>query len=266
MSDRRGPRTYEPRAFPPFAVTVDVVVFTTVEDELQVLLVERGQDPFRGAWALPGGFVRPREGLADAAARELAEETAVARGPDWLEQLGAWGNPKRDPRMRVVTVAYWAICADLPPPSGGGDAARAALVPVPRIEEGRVFLAFDHAEIALAALARLRARIHETAVAARFCPREFTITQLRRVHEAVWNTRLDPGNFQRRIREAAWLAPADRIRPSGAAGGRPASVWTAREASPFGADFLADGAPPLASAPPGRRTRRPAPPSTGSRG
>ena len=134
---------YDPGAYAPFAVTVDVAVFTIRDDALQVLLIERGEEPFLGVWALPGGFVKMDEDLDQAAARELAEETGLRAGPSHLEQLGSYGAPNRDLRMRVVTVAYWAICADLPVLRGGGDAAAAALTPVEEIEHGRVRLAFD---------------------------------------------------------------------------------------------------------------------------
>ena len=232
MTAPAAPPAYDPRAFPPVAVTVDIVVFTIRGDELQLVLVKRGEEPFRGTWALPGGFVRPDENLAEAAARELAEETAISRHPDWLEQVKAYGGPERDPRMRVVTVAFGAICADLPPPRGGGDAARADLFPVSDVERGRIRLAFDHGRIVRDALERLRARIETPAVAARFCPPEFTIGQLRRVHEAVRGRKLNPGNFLRRVRDSPWLARTDRPTVSGAAGGRPASVWTLGEGPP----------------------------------
>ena len=123
--------------FPPFAVTVDIAVFTIRDDALQVLLIERGEEPFLGAWALPGGFVHHKENLDRAAERELEEETGVRPGSWHLEQLASYGEPNRDPRMRTVTVAYWAICSDLPAPRGGGDAANAALVPVERSSGGR---------------------------------------------------------------------------------------------------------------------------------
>lgn len=245
------PPDYDPRAFPPVAVTVDIVLFTIRDDELQLVLVKRGEEPFRGAWALPGGFVRPDEDLAQAAARELAEETAISRHPDWLEQVRAYGGPERDPRMRVVTVAFGAICADLdlPLPQGGGDAAQADLFPVSDVEHGRVRLAFDHGRIVRDALERLRARIETPAVAARFCPPEFTIGQLRRVHEAVRGTKLNPGNFLRRVRDNPWLARTNRPTVSGAAGGRPASVWTLGEGPPR---------PPVRSAAPEGASARPA--------
>ena len=192
---------YDPGAYPPFAVTVDVAVFTVRGDELQVLLIERGNEPYLGALALPGGFVRPDEDLDQAAARELAEETGLWAGSWHLEQLASYGTPDRDPRMRVVTVAYWGACAELPSPIGGSDAAQAELVPVSEIEDGDIELAFDHGAIVSDALERVRAKLEYTALAARFCASEFTISELRKVYETIWNTKLDPGNFQRKVRE-----------------------------------------------------------------
>ena len=167
----RSSYDYHPGDYPRFAVTVDLAVFTIRDDALQVLLIERGEEPFLGAWALPGGFVRPDEDLDEAAARELAEETGLRASPSYLEQLGSYGTPDRDPRMRVVTVAYWAIYADLPGLRGGGDAAAAAVTPVEEIERGRVRLAFDHERIVRDAVERTRAKLEYTALAARFCPR-----------------------------------------------------------------------------------------------
>ncbi len=259
MEQPARPPEYDPAAFPPFAVTVDVVVFTIANAALQVLLVERGEDPFQGMWALPGGFVRPREDIHEAAARELAEETAVTGEPGWLEQLGAYGSPDRDPRMRVVTVAFWAVCADLRPVLAGGDAARAALKPVSRIASDRLRLAFDHGDIVRAALERLRERVAHTPLATRFCPPEFTITQLRRAYEAVWDTDLDAGNFQRWIRQSAWLEDAGRRQAPSPEGGRPASVWRPRDDIGLPEEPVAAAAAPpsvLARAPsPGRRRR-----------
>ena len=192
---------YNPRDYPPVAVTVDVALFAILRDELHVLLIQRGIEPFAGAWALPGGFVQPDEGLDDAAARELAEETGVAEDDVYLEQLRSYGSPDRDPRLRVVTIAYWGACAALPVPLGGSDAAHAELVPVSMVEHGDIELAFDHGVIVGDALERIRAKLEYTALAARFCSPEFTISELRKVYETIWNTRLDPGNFQRKVRE-----------------------------------------------------------------
>ena len=211
--------------FPPFAVTVDIAVFTIRDDGLQILLIERGEEPFLGAWALPGGFVLPEEDLHRAAERELEEETGVRAGSWHLEQLASYGDPKRDPRMRTVTVAYWAICSDLPALRGGGDAAHAALVPVERIERGKIRLAFDHGRIVRDAVERTRSKLEYTALAARFCPPEFTISQLRRVFETVWKTRLDPGNFQRNVQKRGAFNRQPRVSPP-AGRGRPATLWS----------------------------------------
>lgn len=205
---------YNPGDYPPVAVTVDVALFAIRRDKLHVLLIQRGIEPFAGAWALPGGFVQPDEGLDAAAARELAEETGVTEDSVYLEQLRSYGSPGRDPRMRVVTVAYWGACAEFPSPMGGSDAARAELVPVAEIEDGDIELAFDHGAIVSDALERVRAKLEYTALAARFCASEFTISELRKVYETIWNTKLDPGNFQRKVRENRSFQKIDRSAPS----------------------------------------------------
>lgn len=125
-----GAAPYEARDYPPFAVTVDLVVLTVRDGVLSALVIRRGEDPFAGHPALPGGFVRPDESLDQAAARELAEETGLADLPVHLEQLATYGDVGRDPRMRVVSVAYLALAPDLPAPRPGGDAAAASWQPV----------------------------------------------------------------------------------------------------------------------------------------
>lgn len=207
---------YNPGDYPPVAVTVDVALFAIRRDKLHVLLIQRGIEPFAGAWALPGGFVQPDEGLDAAAARELVEETGVAEDSVYLEQLRSYGSPGRDPRMRVVTVAYWGACAELPSLVGGSDAARAELVPATEIEDGDIELAFDHGVIVSDALERVRAKLEYTALAARFCASEFTISELRKVYETIWNTRLDPGNFQRKVRENLAFQRVGQAVPSAA--------------------------------------------------
>ena len=254
--------------FPPFAVTVDIAVFTIRDDALQVLLIERGEEPFLGAWALPGGFVLPDEDLDRAADRELEEETGVRPGSGHLEQLASYGDPERDPRMRTVTVAYWAICSDLPVLRGGGDATRAGLVPVEKIERGKIRLAFDHERIVKDAVERTRAKLEYTALAARFCPPEFTISQLRRVFETVWNTRLDPGNFQRNVQKRAAFNRQLRISPP-AGRGRPAALWSVGDQTGLAAPLErplarrshrpdpADASPPDRTVPPRKRAKPP---------
>ncbi|GLY22599.1 NUDIX domain-containing protein [Micromonospora sp. NBRC 101691] len=183
--------------YPPFAVTADLVVLTVRTDELHVLLVRRGVPPFEGCWALPGGFVGIDEDLPDAAVRELTEETGLLEPAGHLEQLGTYGHPTRDPRRRVVTVAWLALLPDLPSPVAGSDAAAADWVPVNRLD--RAQLAFDHGRILTDGLERARAKLEYTPLAAAFCPPEFTVAQLRAVYETVWDTTLDPRNFHRKV-------------------------------------------------------------------
>ena len=159
MTDRTRtepvPAGYDPSEFPAFAVTVDVVILTMADGRLQVLLVRRGVAPFEGMWAIPGGFKRPNETLDEAATRELAEETGVD-GAALLNQFGAYGDPGRDPRMNVVTVAYLAVLRDLGDVVAGTDAAHAGLVPVADALDGKIDLAFDHARIVRDAVERVR--------------------------------------------------------------------------------------------------------------
>jgi len=223
---------YDPRAFPPVAVTVDLVVFTIRDATLRVLLVERGEEPFPERLALPGGFVREGEGIDAAARRELAEETGIdlAGSAEPPEQLGTYGDPDRDPRMRVVTVAYVALIAALEDPTAGTDAAHAALVEVGQARRQR--LAFDHGTILRDGLERVRAKLEYTSLATRFCPREFTLAQLREVYEIVWGTRLDPANFRRKVLASGMLRPAPGPARSGPGGGRPAQRFRAVSRAP----------------------------------
>lgn len=211
---------YDPRDYPPFAVTVDLVILTIREGTLTVLLVTRGEAPALGSRALPGGFVRPDEDLWQAAARELAEETGLTPSEVHLEQLASYGAPGRDPRMRVVTVAYLALAPGMPVPRAGGDAAGADWVPV--TETGR--LAFDHHQILADGVERARAKLEYTPLAAAFCPPEFTIAQLRGVYEAVWGTALDPRNFHRKVTGTpGFVIPANGETAGGR--GRPAQLY-----------------------------------------
>jgi 8-oxo-dGTP diphosphatase len=229
---------YDPDDYPRVAVTVDLVVLTLRGGELCVLLVERGEGPWRGARALPGGFVRPDETLDAAAARELVEETGLRDVPGHLEQLRSYGDPDRDPRMRVVSVAYLALAPDLPEPAAGTDAAGASWVPVDRASAGP--LAFDHARILGDGLERARAKLEYTALATAFCPPEFTVSDLRAVYEAVWGRRLDPRNFHRKVTGTpGLLTDTGRTRVEGR--GRPATVYRAGPATVLHPPLTRDG-------------------------
>ncbi|RYV51653.1 NUDIX hydrolase [Pengzhenrongella frigida] len=183
--------------FPPVAATVDLVALTVRDDALQVLVVTRTGDPHAGELALPGGFVHPDEDLDSAAARVLVEETGMRRPPGHLEQLKTYGAPNRDPRLRVVSVAYLAMAPTRLDPRVRGDAAVAAWVPVERALTAP--LAFDHTTILTDAISRARSKLEYTSLAAAFCGPEFTVSNLRRVYEVVWGVRLDPRNFHRKV-------------------------------------------------------------------
>ncbi|MEU4425207.1 NUDIX domain-containing protein [Actinoplanes sp. NPDC024001] len=202
------------------AVTVDLVLLTIRGGTLQVLLIRRGIPPFEGQWALPGGFVLPDEDLDGAAVRELREETGLDPRAGHLEQLGAYGAVGRDPRGRVVTIAYLALLPDLPAPVAGSDAAGAAWQPVESVGA----LAFDHERILGDGLERARAKLEYTPLATAFCPPVFTVAELRGVYETVWQTRLDPRNFHRKVTGAEGF-----VEPTGQTAirdrGRPAQLF-----------------------------------------
>lgn len=179
------------------AVTVDLVVLTVRDGLFCVLTIRRGIPPYRGRWALPGGFVHLDEDLPAAAARELAEETRLSAVH--LEQLGTYGQPDRDPRMRVVTVAYLALAADLPTPTAGTDAAEARWASVADLLSAPRKLAFDHHHILTDGVERARSKLEYTPLATAFCRPDFTVADLRAVYEAVWGIELDPRNFHRKV-------------------------------------------------------------------
>ena len=225
-------------------LAVDVVLFTIVEDQLNVLLVEREVEPFRGSLALPGGFVLADETLEQAALRELNKETGVgilrvaserssAQAESeslFLEQLETYGNPDRDPRGRVVTVAFWAVMAGLTrmqEGQEGSDVTRADLVPVTDIESREVELAFDHERIVHDAVRRVQAKLRYSTLANRFCPPKYTISQLREVYNCLWETELDEGNFHRKVRSSPdFVVELEDTRTFGESGGRPARLFT----------------------------------------
>lgn len=202
-------RKYRPGDFPRPAVTVDIAAFSILDAELRVLLIRRGEHPFKGAWALPGGFVRVGDGhrsqgedLEAAATRELEEETGLCADDVFLEQVGAFGRAGRDPRMRVITVAFCALIRpDLVPlVKAGGDATGADWLSVDTLAtNGASELAFDHADIVERSIAHVASRVHSSDIAASLVPKTFTIQELRHVHTVLSGRRQDPGNFRRRF-------------------------------------------------------------------
>jgi 8-oxo-dGTP diphosphatase len=227
--------SYDPARYPPVAVTVDAVLLTVHGGRLAVLLVQRKSHPFRGDWALPGGFVEPGEELDAAARRELAEETGVllASGEDpvelgHLEQLRTYGSPGRDPRMRVVSVAYVGFTAPAELVAGS-DAADARFWAVDDLAiEGigsadGAPLAFDHARVIADGVERARAKLEYTTLATAFLDEPFTLGELRRVYEAVWGETLHEGNFRRKVSSTPGF-----VEPTGATArtdGRPAALY-----------------------------------------
>ena len=214
------PYTYE---YPHPAVTVDVAVFTAVAGVLNVLLVQRKQWPHTGKWAIPGGFVEIDESLKRAAWRELREETGVQAG--LLEQLGAFGRPDRDPRERVITVAYIALARfDQLRIEAGSDARDARLYPVDDLPE----LAFDHDRILMRARERLRDRLGITEVARLLMPAEFTISELQSVCESISAEPVDKRNFRKKLKMLDVLVDAGALRQTGPS--RPARLYFAKQA------------------------------------
>ena len=205
------------------AVTVDLVVLTVRDDELVALVVTRGVEPFLGRWALPGGFVGEGEDLPDAAARELHEETGIEALDAHLEQLATYGAPGRDPRGRVVTIAYLALVADLPTPTAGSDADEATWVPVRDLLRSDR-LAFDHRQILTDGVERARAKLEYSPLAASFCDEEFTVAELRHVYEVVWDTQLDPRNFHRKVSSTPGFLESTN-KTTTREGGRPAQIF-----------------------------------------
>lgn len=177
------------------SVTVDVVIFTIRENDLKVLLVQRRDHPFKDKWAIPGGFVNMDESLEVGARRELEEETGVQ--DVYMEQLYTFGDPDRDPRTRVITVTYFALveARQVRPLKAGSDAKAAEWFSVYNLPE----LAFDHAKILDYALTRLRYKLEYTNVAFQLLPELFTLTELQRVYEIIFNRPLDKRNFRKKL-------------------------------------------------------------------
>src|SRR5712691_8493954 len=185
------PHTYR---YPRAALTVDCVVFGLDEAELKVLLIQRALEPFKGRWALPGGFVRVDETLDEAARRELAEEAGLK--DLFLEQLYTFGAVDRDPRERVVSVAYYALVKlSDHRAKAATDAANAEWFPISKVPR----LAFDHADILATALSRLKGKVRYQPVGFELLPPKFTLSQLQHLYEAVLAAKLDKRNFRKKV-------------------------------------------------------------------
>jgi len=211
--------TYE---YPHPAVTVDIAIFTIEDDDFKVLLIQRGIEPYEGSWALPGGFVGLDESLRRAAWRELKEETGVNAA--FLQQLSAFGHPDRDPRERVITVAYYALIPN----------DRLELKPSTDAREARLFsmndlpeLAFDHAKILRRAHQKVKDKIDEPLVALQLVPESFTLTELQRVHERILGSSIDKRNFRKRLQAQELLELTGEERRDGPH--RPAKLYRVKD-------------------------------------
>lgn len=195
--------TYE---YPRPSLTVDCVVFGLDDDDLKVLLIQRGVEPFEGRWALPGGFVKMDESLEGAARRELEEESGLR--PGHLEQLYTFGEPDRDPRGRVITVAYFALVKlsahVLRAATDAREAAWFSVWDTPK-------LAFDHADILNTALQRLKGKVRYQPIGFELLPPKFTLTQLQRLYEVVLERELDKRNFRKKILAMDLLEELDEV-------------------------------------------------------
>ncbi len=221
---RRVPETKEGAepalaGHPKPSVTVDIILFTIRDDDLKVLLVERKHDPFAGKWAIPGGFVEIDESLEAAALRELKEETNI--GDIYLEQLYTFGDPDRDPRGRVISVAYFALVSsddfDLKADSDAADVRWFSMFDLPP-------LAFDHDKVLSYALVRLRNKLEYTTVGFQLLPRKFTLSQLQQVYEVILQKKLDKRNFRKKILSLDVLRETGETTREGSR--RPARLYT----------------------------------------
>jgi 8-oxo-dGTP diphosphatase len=205
--------------YPRAALTVDCVVFGFDDGELKVLLIQRALEPFKGRWALPGGFVRLDETLDDAARRELAEEAGLTEV--FLEQLYTFGAVDRDPRERVVTVAYYALVKlaahETKAATDATDARWFSVSQVPK-------LAFDHAGILATGLARLKAKVRYQPIGFELLPPKFTLSQLQHLYEAVLAAELDKRNFRKKVLSFGLLVPLKQTQMTGRH--RPAQLFS----------------------------------------
>lgn len=220
------PFTYR---YPHPAVTTDIVIFTIRQDELKVLLIKRALPPHRNQWALPGGFIKMEESLEEGARRELEEETGVTGV--YLEQLYTFGRPDRDPRERVITVAYLALIpANRLEIKAGSDAADALWFNTKELPD----LAFDHKRILKVAHERLVAKVDYSTIGLQFMPKTFTLSELQHVYEVILGERIDKRNFRKRILSLNLIKDTGKEHKAGAH--RPAKLYRAK--NPNRIDFV----------------------------
>jgi 8-oxo-dGTP diphosphatase len=218
---RKTQESYDPDRYARPSVTVDVVILTMRRRRLEALLIKRKHWPFEDLWAIPGGFVNPDESLEDAARRELEEETGVR--DVYMEQLYTFGDPKRDPRTRVITVVYYALIrAETLKVAAGDDAAEAAWFPVYHLPS----LAFDHGNILAYTMQRLRGKLEYTTIGFQLLAPEFTLSELQEVYEAILERPLDKRNFRKKVLITGILEPTSHTRKTGQH--RPAALYRFR--------------------------------------
>jgi 8-oxo-dGTP diphosphatase len=220
------PFTYR---YPHPAVTTDIVIFTIRQDELKVLLIKRALPPHKNQWALPGGFIKMEESLEEGARRELEEETGVTGV--YLEQLYTFGRPDRDPRERVITVAYYALIpSDELEPKAASDAENVSWFGLKELPD----LAFDHKEILKMAHERLIAKLDYSTIAFQLMPTQFTLSELQQVYEVILGEPIDKRNFRKRILSLNLIKETGKERKAGAH--RPAKLY--RVKNPNRVDFI----------------------------
>ncbi len=206
------------KEYPKPSVTVDILLFTVLDSELKILLVKRNLSPFKGGWALPGGFVHISESLDEAAKRELLEEANIE--DIYLEQLYTFGDPKRDPRDRVITVTYLALADSTHwNVKSGGDAGEASLHSIKKLP----ILAFDHKRILEYGIERLKAKIGYSNIVMGLLPDEFTLTDLQKKHEVILGQSIDKRNFRKKILSTGVIEATGNM--SGGTAHRPAAYY-----------------------------------------
>lgn len=221
MEEQEQAHTYDASKYDRPSVTIDVVIFTLIERELHVLLVQRKRWPYEGYWAIPGGFINMDESLEQAARRELEEETGVR--DVYLEQLYTFGAPGRDPRTRVISIAYMALVrAEAQHLRVSDESHDVRWFPVRALPEA---LAFDHEQILSYAIGRLRSKLEYTTLAFQLLPELFSILELKHTYEQILGEKLDKGNFYRKIKESGLLEETTHVREGR---GRPTRLWRFR--------------------------------------